>query len=343
MDNFAVFKYLIIIELILLFVIGYFGGKNGLIITVIVSTLLFTWLLFATSALSGAYTNSNIRPHLNSDHIKQIFIVFLTFAYIAGGVYLFVLFLKREEPLTVYFYIWLITIVGTITSINVLLYKNDPVRIETLATQKIIKQRQLEKDTREKEFEEYIKSTAKLLSQFEKAMTNTKEINNYINLSERVSKQYNDSYSLPTIFANYTTKLMICSIGNGELEIARYLFDSYIDSIITHTGLSEKSSDVAGNAIVLSILSTDENIYERVEAFILGKNFQIEEISNPILLFNLACNFSLKRDKKELLLATAQSLKYGKSSDQFLKDSDFSYYLDDEDFLSLLDLGVRDE
>lgn len=137
MDNYVIFKYLIIIELILLLVAGYFGGRNGLIITVLFSIILFTCLLVAASAMSGAYTNSHVKSHLNTDHIKQIIIVFLSFVYIAVGVYLFVLFLKEKEPLSIYFYIWLITIAGTIASINILLYINDPVRIEALATNKI--------------------------------------------------------------------------------------------------------------------------------------------------------------------------------------------------------------
>lgn len=138
-------------------------------------------------------------------------------------------------------------------------------------------------------------------------------------------------------------KLMINSIGGGDFEIARHLFNSYIDSIIPHSGLSEKSSDVASNAIVLSIHLNDEKIYERVEVFILGINFPIEDIRNEILLYNLACHYSLKRDKKQLLPATKQSLKYGKSSDQFLRDGDFSYYLNDEDFLSILNFEVHED
>lgn len=51
----------------------------------------------------------------------------------------------------------------------------------------------------------------------------------------------------------------------------------------------------------------------------------------------------LKRGKNQFLLATTQSLKYGKFSNQFLMDSDFSYYLNNEDFLLILNLGVGDE
>ena len=338
MDNLVVFKYLIIIELILLFVSGYFGGRTGLIVTVLVSVILVTWLYLAALGMSAAYSTSgsNRSTHIDFDLIKMIMILILTFSYIAVGVYLLVGVLKQQKQGSIFLYLWLASIMVTIVSISVVVYINDPVRQLEVDNKRQVKRRQWEKEI-------YDKLKVKLQNQFDRSMTNIKEVDTYIKLSESVSKQLKEYNSLPDYFAFYTTKLLINYITSGELEIAKYIFESYIDRIIPHSGLSEKSSDVACNAIVLSILIDDDKIYERVETHILGKNFDIEEISNEALLFNLAYHYSLIRDKKQLLSATALAIKYGKPRDQFLADNDFNYFLYDRDFLFILNSGVHIE
>ncbi|MGB1226479.1 MAG: TPR end-of-group domain-containing protein [Poseidonibacter sp.] len=52
-------------------------------------------------------------------------------------------------------------------------------------------------------------------------------------------------------------------------------------------------------------------------------------------LANLACYYALNK-KQSMLLAITQAIKLGKKTEQFLKDSDFKAYFEDEDFISVL-------
>jgi hypothetical protein len=174
-------------------------------------------------------------------------------------------------------------------------------------------------------------------------LSNKEKIKNYIQFSESVSKELKDYPPLPKKFADYTRNLMIEYMKLRDFETVKELFDSYIDRIIPQSGLDKSSSHIASQAIAISIILDDNSIYDRVEEHILGEDFDIEEISNEILLFNLACHYALIRDKKQLLSATEQAIKHGKKRDQFLADSDFSYYRNDQDFLLILNSGVSNE
>ena len=61
------------------------------------------------------------------------------------------------------------------------------------------------------------------------------------------------------------------------------------------------------------------------------------EISNDRLAFNLACHYALKRDRAAMFTYVKRALALGKTSEQFRTDSDFAAYIEDQEFIAILD------
>ncbi|NRB41541.1 MAG: hypothetical protein HRU20_24225 [Pseudomonadales bacterium] len=346
-DTMNIVKFLIMAELMLLVLPGYFAGKTGLSITVILSTIIVSWIYIWALAMGAAYTNSRANSPINVEMFKNIVLIALLFTYLACGVEAFVTALKTKEAVPLYFHLWLTSVVVTVISLHIVSYKTDPIRLMELEAENMVKQsekqRDLLREQEEKERQVYKLSVSQLHSQFENAMHTPDEIDHYITESENISQRFKDLYSLPTILANYTTKLMIHALGNKQYHVAQKLFDSYVDAIVLNSGLSEKSTDVASNGIILCVKLNDSTIFDRLENSILGENFKLNAISNEILLFNLACHYALTRDREKLFPAVIQARKFGKTAEQFLNDPDFELYHNDKKFLSSLNSVVKGE
>ncbi|NRB42442.1 MAG: hypothetical protein HRU20_28900 [Pseudomonadales bacterium] len=292
--------------------------------------------------MGAAYTNSHVKSSINADVVMVIGLIAVLFTYLALGVEAFFTALKTHAAVPLYFYIWLVSVVVSVISLGVVSYKTNPIRLMELETDRLMKQRRLERDLlseqKEKERLAYNLAVVQLQGLFEKAMDGLDEMEHYIVESEEVSLRFKDLYSLPSILPNYSTKLIIHSLGKRDYQVALKLFDSYVDCIVVNSGLAEKSTDVASNAIVLCIQLKESTIFSRVERCILGEGFNINEMSNEVLLFNLACYYALQRDREKLLPAVRQAVQCGKSAEQFINDADFEFYLDDKAFLSALTL-----
>ena len=101
--------------------------------------------------------------------------------------------------------------------------------------------------------------------------------------------------------------------------------------------MHKKSEDVASNALVAANESVyNDDLAALVFAKLLGSNYDITMIKNDILLFNLACYYSIHKEKKLMLIATQQALRHGKKAQQFMADTDFKQYWGDVDFQGVL-------
>lgn len=137
-------------------------------------------------------------------------------------------------------------------------------------------------------------------------------------------------------FADHTTKLLLSRLRKNEYKSAENIVYHYVNKLVPYTGLDEKSLDVASNALVVSILTRNDNISDLVFNKLLGPDFDITAQNNEILLFNLACYYAVHKQKKPLLIAVKQALKRGKDPHQFMTDTDFKDYWQDVDFLNAL-------
>lgn len=136
--------------------------------------------------------------------------------------------------------------------------------------------------------------------------------------------------------ADIFTKLLIVELRNKDFKAGKELVIYYINKLLPLVGTHQKTSDISSNGLVLSIHSNDEDLSQEIFNKLLGEDFRIEDVENEILVYNLACYHALHEEKEPMLLAITQALKLGKKAEQFLKDSDFKAYLEDEDFISIL-------
>ncbi len=90
-------------------------------------------------------------------------------------------------------------------------------------------------------------------------------------------------------------------------------------------------SNSLGTALVYNNDALKEKIYNA-----LGENFDIKKLVHNTLLYNIACDYSRRREKQKMLEAINLAIEKGKPPENFLKDSDFKFYYDDADFLKLL-------
>ncbi len=158
----------------------------------------------------------------------------------------------------------------------------------------------------------------------------------YINYTKNLSRKsiYIKSHSY--LLAQYTTKLLILYLNSNEINSAKKILDNYIDNILPYSDFNNKSLDVASNGIVLGIISKDDSITKKIFNSILKKNFKISKTDNELLLYNIACYHAVHNRKRNMLNAINFSLIQGKSSNDYLTDSDFKNYLDDPEFKLLL-------
>ncbi len=197
-------------------------------------------------------------------------------------------------------------------------------------------QKELEEKKAAEERKKQHDSEKKVLkNEFENAMSSL-EYEPYISISEKVviESKYAEKYSFD--MASYVTKLIINALQRSEFEKSRLVILSYINTILPNVGTSHKISDVASNSLVYAIIARDKEIEELVFAKLLPQDLKAEDVDNEMLAFNLSCFYALKGDKKELLPYVKQSLNLGKPSEQFLSDTDFKKFWNDEDFLAIL-------
>ncbi len=70
---------------------------------------------------------------------------------------------------------------------------------------------------------------------------------------------------------------------------------------------------------------------------ILKEIQKLEEITQVLLAYNLSCGFAHFGRKEEMLFYSKESIRLGKTKQQFLDDKDFEKYWNDEDFLKIIE------
>ena len=123
----------------------------------------------------------------------------------------------------------------------------------------------------------------------------------------------------------------------NDLGFSKKVFNHYIVKLFPFAGHCKHKSQLAGNALALGLRANDQGVIDDVFHYLIGEDFKLEEISETLLLFNMACYYSLQEDKARMLETMKRALLLGKPPENFLQESDFRRYWNDEDFLSMLD------
>jgi hypothetical protein len=69
---------------------------------------------------------------------------------------------------------------------------------------------------------------------------------------------------------------------------------------------------------------------------LIGPNFDPAKQTNGTLMYNLSCHYAVSGDKPRMLQSVTAALRLGKPRTQFMQDTDFERYWNDEEFLSAL-------
>lgn len=178
----------------------------------------------------------------------------------------------------------------------------------------------------------------KLKKSYESTLVDKQSLNEFLTDAENVAKSAKDKHFIPFYLASYNTKLTIKFIKENKLKNSQKLINFYADNIITYVGYDkyEKTADLASNGIVVAIKLNDDKLFKKIRDKILGDDFDILWEENDILLFNLACYYSLKRERDMMLKAIKRARELGKPKERFLEDKDFEYYYEDKDFLNAI-------
>ena len=317
-DSINILKYLIVAELMLLFCAHKLGGQAGLIWAVVLSTIaICLGSIFLLSHATHVPSNSAIT--------SKIIQVTLLFTYLGIGV---AALFSTDRGFTLFSYAWLASVVIAVVMLFFVSYELS-IRIKE---DKAYRQELLLLQIQEKEQEAYENALSKLRVKYKAALIDSAEIDSYLELSEESVKEYQKKGSFPHDLAAYTANLMLEYINKDEHKVALRVFDSYVDLVLPHSEVATSSTYVASFAIILSMRTKEPTIFDRAEEHILS-NIDIKKIINSTLLFNLACHYSLKRDKEKLLLYVTLARKQGFAEEAFYSDDDFIYYKGDNDFL----------
>jgi hypothetical protein len=87
---------------------------------------------------------------------------------------------------------------------------------------------------------------------------------------------------------------------------------------------------IASDAVALMARTGDTELWPTVRKLLP------EQIKLGTLAYNLACFFAVQKDKARMLEYVEQAVALGKLKPQFLDDSDFAAFKEDDDFLDLL-------
>lgn len=326
-DNLFIFSFFTVIAITLLVPLGYLAGSAGFIAASILLSIAMSFISVWANGVGRSFANG--AGSKSRDKIEAVVVALVSLgycAYLSFGLHYFITYLNTGITLKPLFYCWLISFSTPMLLLILIISCRAYPFITITNTKKQLKKERIKQEA-------YELATFELGKKYKMAMDTQSKVYGYIKLSEKVAKQYKDQGSLSFSFANYTAKLMIKYSKNTDYNLALTIFDSYVDFIVPSVGLSEKSSDVASMAIYISVMLDDSNIFNKTTEHILGKNMDILTINNNVLHFNLACYYALKQDKTNLLLFVSLARKQGKHAEEFLSDSDFIHYRNDEDFL----------
>jgi len=158
----------------------------------------------------------------------------------------------------------------------------------------------------------------------------------YNEFMEKLAKNQGQDPNWAGQISAYTGQRMADCIVKKEYEKATKTFNHFCAKLVTHLNKSGNNYITASMAIVLSVHTKDYAIGEKVLEEVLVKDFDMDNCRYSPLLYNLACYFAAKGDRDNLIMAAKRASMFGKKAKQFIADSDFAPYLNDEEFMSIL-------
>ena len=186
----------------------------------------------------------------------------------------------------------------------------------------------------------------KLIIQYDESLRDPKYLPDYLSLADTLVEHSPYAKEYASLVTAHSVELFMDRLKAKDYETSEQIFYRYVNHLMPKLTSDKQSEDVtynisvfASQGLVLSSLISDEKISDTVFDKLMGPNFKISTQDNPTFMYNLACYYSLHKQKNMLLEAMRQSIKLGKSLKEFTTDSDFQEYWSDADFNQLLQEG----
>jgi hypothetical protein len=147
-------------------------------------------------------------------------------------------------------------------------------------------------------------------------------------------------YAVPLGY--YFANLSLMLNAKGRFPENNKLFTQYflLHQDITRNQVDELQQKnlmvLAAQGIYLGSNSMNPDLNKKVIATFVEQNFDLEQETNRVFLFNIACHYAVNHNKPQMLKIINRAIALGKNPDDFLKDNDFKDYWQDPDFLKAI-------
>ncbi|PKG38858.1 MORN repeat-containing protein [Psychromonas sp. Urea-02u-13] len=190
---------------------------------------------------------------------------------------------------------------------------------------------------------ELIEDEKKLLAfHYEKAKKDPAAFNELLFVAKELLQREDRKNIYMTDINMKLPQLLVNALQHGDIKSAKEQFNAYNKQI--HPLVKDSTNRqaqyailvVASQGAVIYGATRDEAILTTLHDALLSVDFDIKTTKNATLVYNLACIYSLSKNKPEMLKAITAARKMNKKSELFLKDGDFAFYINDSDFLSAI-------
>ncbi len=179
-----------------------------------------------------------------------------------------------------------------------------------------------------------------LKDEFDKASANSHEVPGFLKVSEGLVEHNAVEKQNAGSLVNYFNELLNKNSKQAENQFK--IIDIFIDKIEPAIRNFRKDKSFNKSFEIFVSNSLGVVIYHKNEALklkiykMLGADFDIHKIEHGTLLYNLACDYSLKKEKEKMLEAIKLAISKGKNPENFAKDTDFQFYYSDPDFIKAI-------
>ena len=314
----------LIFFIIIACILTYFGGIGGGLIGCILISLYNTWA-------------ANL---ILAHHFRTGVIIFLQNIVVTVPIMfsIDVLFtsLKQGLGITWTFYIYVLTSFLIIMT----LYHWRDIKAFNLS-ELIKKQRQINQTRKIRAQQENASDRWKWdMQDLESAYTDVekdpKSLTNFFKTTNKILNRTSQPKNYAPIMAFYFSKLILKGVELDNKEFAQTVFSYYLDKIFPATGSDNYKTNIIGNSLALAIRYADISISDRVFTTLLTPGFDVQQIDNALVLYNLACFYAVNHQKSEMLAAIHQGIYHGRDIKKYQEDLDFAGYWNDPDFLRVL-------
>lgn len=178
---------------------------------------------------------------------------------------------------------------------------------------------------------------AQLESAYQHAEQDPGRLAEFMDVSTRLVSKNADAPYYARTMAYYSSKLILKGLEDDNAEFALSVFNHYVDKVFPYTGSDHYQTNIIGNTLSLAMVHSLDEVADKVFHTLLGQDFDMTAIDNPLVLYNLACYYALDKQKQNMLTAIRQGLLHGREPGKYRTDPDFSAYLQDADFIKALD------